>query len=55
LVSELQKGDRVTTSSGIRGTIANVKDDTITLLIADGVKIELEKGHIVNKLNTSGS
>ncbi|UCG30651.1 MAG: preprotein translocase subunit YajC [candidate division WOR-3 bacterium] len=55
LVSELQKGDRVTTSSGIRGTIANVKDDTITLLIADGVKIELEKGHIVNKLNPSGS
>ncbi|UCD06095.1 MAG: preprotein translocase subunit YajC [candidate division WOR-3 bacterium] len=55
LISELQKGDRVTTSSGIRGTIANVKDDTITLLIADGVKIELEKGHIVNKLNTSGS
>ncbi len=55
LISELQKGDRVTTSSGIRGTIANVKDDTITLLIADGVKIELEKGHIVNKLNPSGS
>jgi preprotein translocase subunit YajC len=55
LVSELQKGDRVTTSSGIRGTIANVKDDTITLLIADGVKVELEKGHIINKLNTSGS
>jgi preprotein translocase subunit YajC len=55
LISELQKGDRVTTSSGIRGTIANVKDDTITLLIADGVKVELEKGHIVNKLNPSGS
>lgn len=55
LLSELHKGDRVTTSSGIRGTIANVKDDTVTLLIADGVKIELEKGHIVNKLNPSSS
>ncbi len=55
LLSELQKGDRVTTSSGIRGTIANVKDDTVTLLIADGVKIELEKGHIANKLNPGGS
>ncbi|UCD19930.1 MAG: preprotein translocase subunit YajC [candidate division WOR-3 bacterium] len=51
LVAELQKGDRVTTSSGIHGTIANVKSDTVTLLIADGVKIELEKGHIVGKLN----
>jgi len=55
LLSELQKGDRVTTSSGIRGTIANVKDDTVTLLIADGVKIELEKGHIANKLNPGSS
>ena len=55
LIAELNKGDRVVTSSGIRGTIANVKEDTVTLLIADGVKIELEKGHIVNKLTPSGS
>lgn len=55
LLSELQKGDRVVTSSGIRGTIAGVKDDTISLVIADGVKIELEKGHIVNKVTPSGS
>ena len=55
LLTELQKGDRVVTSSGIRGTIANVKDDTITLLIADGVKIELEKGHVVNKIIPGGS
>lgn len=55
LLSELQKGDRVTTSSGIHGTIANVKDDTVTLLIADGVKVELDKGHIVGKLNPSNN
>jgi len=55
LLSQLQKGDRVVTSSGIRGTIAGVKDDTISLLIADGVKIELEKGHIVNKIISSSS
>ncbi len=52
LITELQKGDRVTTSSGIHGTIAGVKDDTVTLLIADGVKIELEKGHITGKLGS---
>lgn len=55
LISELQKGDRVTTSSGIHGTIAGVKDDTVTLLIADGVKIELEKGHIIGKLGSGGN
>jgi preprotein translocase subunit YajC len=55
MLSELQKGDRVVTSSGIRGTIANMKDDTISLLIADGVKIELEKGHVVSKVGPSNT
>jgi preprotein translocase subunit YajC len=55
MLSELQKGDRVVTSSGIRGTIANMKDDTISLLIADGVKIELEKGHVVSKIGPTGT
>lgn len=55
LVADLQKGDRVVTSSGIHGTIVNVKDHTITLLIADGVKIELEKGHVTNIMKPSGS
>ncbi len=55
LIAELQKGDRVVTSSGIHATIVNVKDHTVTLLIADGVKIELDKGHVTNKVQPSGS
>jgi preprotein translocase subunit YajC len=51
LIEALSKGDRVVTSSGIHGTIANVKDRTIMVVIADGVKIEMEKGHIVDVLN----
>lgn len=51
LLEELHKGDRVITSSGIYGTVVNVKDHTVILLIADAVKIEIEKGHITNKLN----
>jgi preprotein translocase subunit YajC len=51
LLEGLDKGDRVVTSSGIYGTISNVKDKTLILLIADGVKVEIEKGHVVNKLN----
>jgi preprotein translocase subunit YajC len=50
LVQALKKGDRVVTSSGIYGTIANVKEQTIMLVIADGVKIEMEKGQIVHKV-----
>ncbi|HEC79258.1 MAG TPA: preprotein translocase subunit YajC [candidate division WOR-3 bacterium] len=51
LLEALKKDDRVVTSSGIYGTIANVKERTVMLVIADGVKIEIEKGHIVNVLN----
>ncbi|OPX18463.1 preprotein translocase subunit YajC [candidate division WOR-3 bacterium 4484_100] len=50
LLSKLEKGDRVITSSGIYGTIVNVKDHSVILLIADGVKVEMEKSHIIDKL-----
>ena len=39
----LNKNDEVVTSSGIHGTIVNVKEKTIVLRIDDNVKIELEK------------
>lgn len=43
LVAALKTGDRVVTASGIHGLISNVKDRTITLKVADNVKIEMEK------------
>lgn len=54
LLEGLNKGDRVITSSGIYGTVVNVKEHTVLLLIADGVKVEIEKGHITNKLSRVG-
>ncbi|MDD2680013.1 MAG: preprotein translocase subunit YajC [Candidatus Omnitrophica bacterium] len=42
-LKNLSKNDEVVTSSGIHGTIVNVKEKTITLRIDDNVKIELEK------------
>ncbi len=53
LLNELKKGDRVITSSGIYGTIVNVKNHSVILLIADGVKVEMEKGHIVDILRNN--
>jgi preprotein translocase subunit YajC len=50
LIEALKKGDRVVTSSGIYGTIVNVKDHTVILLIADGVKIEMDKAQVVHKV-----
>lgn len=50
LLEALKKGDRVVTSSGIHGTIVNVKDHTVIVLIADGVKVEMEKAQVVHKV-----
>ena len=43
MLTNLNKNDEVVTSSGIHGTIVNVKDKTIILRIDDNVKIEIEK------------
>jgi preprotein translocase subunit YajC len=48
-IKALKTGDRVITSGGIHGVIANVKSDTsssLTLKIAENVKIDVEKSAI---------
>ena len=46
-IAALKTGDRVITSGGIHGLVANVQDGNIlTLKIADNVKIEVEKSAI---------
>jgi len=52
LVSSLKTGDKVVTNAGIHGLIANVKDTTVMLKIADNVKIEVEKSAVTNVLKT---
>ena len=52
LVSALKTGDRVVTASGIHGMITNVKDTTVTVKVADNVKIEMEKSAVANVLKT---
>ena len=41
--SSLQKGDKVVTSGGIHGVITNLKNDVITVRIADAVKIDVDR------------
>jgi len=43
MVAALKSGDQIVTSAGIHGLVANVKDRTLTLKIADNVKIELDR------------
>lgn len=53
LINTLKTGDRVVTSSGIHGLIANVKDSTVIVKVADNVKIEMEKSAITTVVKTS--
>ncbi len=53
LISALKTGDKVVTNSGIHGLIANVKETTVILKVADNVKIEVEKSAVTNILKES--
>ncbi len=43
MISELKKGDNVLLSSGIYGTITNIKDNILEIKIAENVKINVLK------------
>ena len=47
-VTQLKTGERVMFSGGILGTIANVKDNTFVIKIADKVKIEVARSAVTN-------
>lgn len=48
LVSSIKTGDKVVTSSGIHGIVANVKDKTILVKVADNVKIEFDRSSVAS-------
>lgn len=49
MLGNLNKNEEVVTSSGIHGTIVNVKDKTVILRVDDNTKIEIEKNCIAYK------
>ena len=48
MMSSLKQGDKVVTSGGIHGILLGVKDNTVSVKIADNVKIEVDKSAIVS-------
>ena len=43
----LKKGDKVITTGGIYGKVAEVKDQYVSVEIAEGVKVKMDKSAIV--------
>ncbi|HEY5770497.1 MAG TPA: preprotein translocase subunit YajC [Terrimicrobium sp.] len=48
LVSSIKTGDKVVTSSGIHGIVANVKEKTLLVKVADNVKIEFDRSSVAS-------
>ena len=46
MLAQLKKGDRVMTSGGIYGTVAQVEDQVVWVKIADTLKVKMAKSAI---------
>lgn len=46
MVDELAKGQEVVTGGGVLGKVTEVKDDWITVEVADGVSLKVQRGTI---------
>jgi len=54
MLTALKTGDRVVTSGGILGTVVGIKDNVVTLRIADQVRIEVMR-HAIAGLQPSAT
>jgi preprotein translocase subunit YajC len=48
MVASIKSGDKVITAGGIHGIVANVKENTFIVKIADNVKIEVNKSGVIS-------
>jgi preprotein translocase subunit YajC len=55
LVAGVKTGDKVVTAGGIHGIVANLKETTILLKVADNVKIEVDKNSITSVSKTEAA
>jgi preprotein translocase subunit YajC len=52
MLGNLKKGDRVITSGGLYGRITGITDATLTLEIADKVRVKLSRGYVAGLAQT---
>ena len=46
MISQVKKGDRIVTSGGLHGRITAVTDSTLTVEIADRVRVKIARGNV---------
>ena len=55
MISNIKKGDRIVTSGGIHGDVTHVGETTMTLKIADKVRIKLARGNVATLVAVASS
>ena len=50
MLNSIKKGDKVVTTAGMHGTVTETDEKTMTIQIADNVKVKFERAAISNKL-----
>lgn len=53
MVENTQKGDSIITAGGILGKVIEVKEDILTIEIADGVKVKVKRDTIAGQTNAN--
>lgn len=53
MIASLKKGDRIITSGGIYGTITGVEENTLTVEIADKVRVKVSRGNVAGLAQAS--
>jgi len=49
--SELKKGDKIVTTGGIYGKIADIKDNVVILEIEDGARMKVDKAAVIKDMS----
>ena len=52
LIDSIKQNDALVTIGGMHGKVVKVKDDTITLRIAEKVEVEFDKSAIARRINS---
>jgi preprotein translocase subunit YajC len=54
MIESLKKGDRIVTSGGIHGRVTGITENTITVEIADKVRVKLNRGNVAGVMQQGG-
>ncbi len=55
MIGNLKKGDRIITSGGIHGRITGADENTLTVEIAEKVRVKLNRGNVAAMLQAAAS